>query len=276
MAAIGVIGYGVVGKAVANGFEAKRKMKVLGYDPNIEGMKVFKDVCNASVVFVCVPTPTVDGEQDLTALRDTFRKLAENHYHGIIVIKSTILPGTTEMLSKEFGLKRVVHNPEFLTAANAEEDFMNQKSVLLGSLDQEALFDAADVYQSAGFDNIMIANDPKVTELAKYAHNCFLSIKVTFFNELYDVCKGQGVEYQNMMRFALSSGGIGDGHTKVPGPDGKRGYAGHCFPKDTDAFRQFCVAKSTPMATLDAAIKVNEKLRPDAYEGNFGCVRRKD
>lgn len=261
MRRIGVIGHGVVGGAVARGF-TELGMKVYVYDKFKPEFAYTNHIFATDAIFICVPTPTDQNwRQDLSALDETLEMLRDRSYEGVIVVKSTVLPGTTQRLADKYGLRRVVHNPEFLTAARPFEDFMEQPEVLIGGVDGDAGYLVVEIYSDAGFPNIIYAPSPTYTEMAKYMHNLFLSTKVSFCNEMYDICEKLEIKYDQVAMLACSMGGIGHGHTKVPGPDGRRGYGGMCFPKDTKAFLTFANDMTVPMEVLKATIEGNNRRR---------------
>ncbi len=167
-----------------------------------------------------------------------------------------MLPGTCAYLTELHGL-RVVHNPEFLTAARPLEDFKQEKVRLLGG-DYE---DCARVWRVLAQLNSASCfewyEDTTVTELAKYMHNTFLAVKVGFCNEIYGLCEQLGIEYDQVRAGAIAAGGIGPGHTAVPGPDGSRGFGGACFPKDTAALVLFANNRGVPTPVLFGAILGN-------------------
>lgn len=265
MTSIGVIGCGVVGLAVAQGFES-RGLTVYKYDKFKNEFHDLPQIFNASVIFVCVPTPTGDDDtQDLSALRETMALLRDNRFDGVVCVKSTVLPGMTELCAKEYGIKRICHNPEFLTAAKPFEDFMAQPAILIGGETIPAGI-VAGIYQVAGFSNIRVLPTARNTELAKYMHNLFLSAKVSFFNEMYDACRMFNVNYEETLEGALAIGQIGRGHTKVPGPDGERGFGGMCFTKDTTAFLSLCQDMDLHVPMLHATVESNVLRRPYLYK----------
>jgi UDPglucose 6-dehydrogenase len=256
MKKIGVIGVGVVGTAVMC---AMNKLYPVGaYDPP-QGLKDFSDVLDCDVVFVCVPTPTIAGtwEQDATILRNTLTALASDGYTGVVAIKSTTLPGTCEQLKAEFEELRIVHNPEFLTAARPYADFMDQKVVIVGGPRRDAQVVGGLYQQLLETARIEYLDTTTHSELAKYMHNCFLAVKVGFCNEMSELSKMFGADYAEVRYAALSQGGIGDGHTCVPGPDGKVGFGGACFPKDTKALYRLGRMLGVEMDVLGAAVMGN-------------------
>jgi UDP-N-acetyl-D-mannosaminuronate dehydrogenase len=127
---IGIVGLGFVGGTHMRAFkEAGMSEDAVGHDVKL-GSTSIRDVLACSVVFLCLPSPTIASQQDLSILHSVCRELSDLGFAGVAVIKSTVLPGTTKMLAEKFGL-RLVHSPEFLREQTAFEDFKNQKIALL-------------------------------------------------------------------------------------------------------------------------------------------------
>lgn len=255
---VGVIGVGVVGLAVLEGLQM-HGLDVVGYDKFKPEFGDLGAVLETDVVFVCVPTLTKDGgEQDLEPLESTFSALKAAKYAGVVCVKSTVLPGVTRRVAMHTGL-RYAHNPEFLTAAKPLEDFLCQDAVLVSGPGAEIV---SEVYKAAGFPHVLVYPDTATTEVAKYMHNLFLATKVSFFNEMFEACALVGTSFADARAAALAIGSIGEGHTAVPGPDGKRGYGGMCFPKDTKAFLHFAKSNQLVMDVLEGTVIGNARRRP--------------
>lgn len=255
---VGIVGSGgVVGSAVVNACQA-RKIDYCGFDkyrPNAN--KNEKDIYDTDLAFVCVPTPTYKQGQDLAELHASLKDLSEHHYHGVVVVKSTVLPGTMNDCKILFPNLRLVHNPEFLSQLSAHEDFIKQPAVLLSGKSKDTKFVAAFIRDFLGYAiPIEASADFKVTEFAKYAHNLALAVKLSFLNEIHAAC-GDQETFDHAILMASYFGNLGD-NCKVPGPDSKMGWGGFCFPKDSLAF-----VKLYPAPTLQGAIETNTKLRPD-------------
>lgn len=256
---VGVIGYGVVGSATGDVFlDAGNKLFVYDKFKKIGSMATVAS--NSDIVFVCVPTPTVDGMQDLSPLMSALGSLAQEGCRVPVVIKCTVLPGTCDRLQTLFPELKLVHNPEFLTEKNAKADFINQKAIVLsGEFHTTQL--VADVFRLAFRDTpVHIYADFKTTELGKYIHNCFLATKVAFMNEVFNFAEELGTPYDAALSVAKLQGVIGDSHTKVPGPDGHFGFGGMCFPKDTEALLSMPRAPAI-LEILAAAVRSNNKQR---------------
>lgn len=255
---LGFVGLGVVGGAVRDAFATK--FKTVGYDiktsPDTKG-----DILKADIVFLGLPTATEKSVQNQDALRSTCQWLKDSNFKGIVVVKSTVVPGTCDDLVEKYFLD-IVHNPEFLTAKTPLADFMDQPAVLLsGTL--ESVLKVLDVYKKL-LPNIDYKLNGRyvTTEMAKYTHNLFLATKVGFMNEMYRACEKIGANYDNVIEFALSQDRIGANHTKVPN-DGNFGFGGMCFPKDIQAFLTWSKQNNLELMQLNATNEANLLIRPD-------------
>lgn len=220
MITVGIIGCGFVGSALKVWLEEyNHEVKVVVSDP-YKGYN--DDISGADVYFLQIHVPTEeDGTQNLTVMRDLISKLPDRP----VFVRTTILPGTSAMLSKETG-HRVYFMPEFLTERTYIEDFRSQPMVF--TAEEELL---SKIFM--GKKHVMMTS--LEAEITKYAHNVFGAYKVTYWNAVYDFCRKNGADYSKVHDGCLLSGYINDMHTQVPGPDGKFGYGGKCFPKDVNA-----------------------------------------
>lgn len=253
---IGIIGLGVVGGAVYKLFKDELPTTV-GYDL-VNSPNIWEDLLTCDVLFSCLPSETnAEGIQDLRALESTLELLVADGFEGVFTIKSTVLPGTTLRLQEKYPTLKLCHNPEFLTAARPYEDFCEQASILVGGKHAKAVVAAYEATDFFAYNIYETHEDPTCTELAKYMHNVLLSVKVGWCNEFYGLCQRIGVDYEPVRQMAVSCGVIGNSHTKVPGPDGKLGYGGACFPKDTLALNAFMEKLSIKHGILNAACEQN-------------------
>lgn len=270
MTNIGIVGQGFVGSAVKAGLETE--FNVLTYDKFVEektNSSLLNIVSKCDVIFVCVPTPMdmETGECHIgiveSVVRDIDRLCIDLNVVPTLVVKSTVPPGTIDNLNDLVAQHcNVTFNPEFLTEANAVNDFINQNRIVLGG-DKSALRPVVEIFESA-FPGIPIKVTTAATaEMVKYTTNCFLATKVSFANEIYDICRHSHIDYNEMVDIAKLDTRLGNSHWMVPGPDGDRGYGGHCFPKDMTALRY--IASQMPVATptLDGASKTNSNVRKD-------------
>ncbi len=257
---VSLVGVGFVGGALQKSFES-RGQKVVVYD-KYKNLGKFENLLDSDMVFLCLPSLFVDGfGYDLSAIHDTCRKLAAAKYKGLVVLKSTVEPGTTEKLEKIFGLQ-FAYNPEFLTARTAFEDFDNQKHIVIGFNSDEPT-QLITLFQSLYPQALISKSSTSEAEAMKIFCNCFYAQKVMIFNEFYFVAQKMGMDFELIKEMMFKNGWINPMHTQVPGPDGKFCYSGACFPKDTQALRKFMESLGTPNEVLSAAISERNKIRKD-------------
>ena len=224
----------------------------------------------SGVYFVCVPTPMrVDGSADLSIVESVLDELSKEPGERVAVVKSTIPPGSTERWNKKYegtGL-RVIFNPEFLTEANALDDMRNQNRIILGG-PRPWINQVKQVFQTA-FPNVPLVKTSSTTaEMVKYLTNNFLTVKVAFANEMHQICQslekaGLNVDYDKVVEYAKYDERLGSSHWAVPGPDGKFGYSGSCFPKDINAMISVGDRLHVDTPVLDGAWKKNLEVRPE-------------
>ena len=257
---IGIVGQGFVGNAVFEKF--KKFFKVFTFDIN-------KDLCNSSieeikekcrVVFVCLPTPmNKDGSCDISIVENTL-KLFCNHKDIIIINKSTVPPGTTEKFNNKYSKIQIVFNPEFLTERNAVEDFNNQNRVILGG-PRPATTIIKNLFNNVFPKANVIKTGSTHAEMIKYFTNTFLATKVSFANEIYQLCLKLNLDYDKVVEYALYDNRIGKSHLNVPGPDGDLGFGGHCFPKDLSALISLSEKLNSENNLLKAVKQTNDVIR---------------
>ena len=236
---IGIIGQGFVGNAVYQKF--KNYYNVLTFDLQVKlcnsTIEEINKHCN--IIFVCLPTPMSKSGKCFTGIVENTLKDLEvlasmDQTEKIVVVKSTVPPGTTKKWNEQFKFITVVFNPEFLTEANAVSDYENQNRIILGgprpaSTTLKPIF--AKVFPKAK----IIKTNSSYAEMVKYITNSFLATKVSFANEMYEICQYLEIDYDKVIEYAQYDERLGTSHWAVPGPDGDFGYGGHCFPKDVKA-----------------------------------------
>ena len=258
---IGIIGQGFVGNAVYQKF--KNFFNVLTYDIN-------KNKCNSEFdhvvdeskfIFVCLPTPmNSNGSCDFQIVENTLKQLNDKKRNLIIIIKSTIPPGTTEYFNKLFNNLEIVFNPEFLTERNAVEDYNNQDRIIIGG-PRPASTIVKQLFSRVFKNAHIIKTGSTHAEFVKYFTNCFLATKVSFSNEMFELSKNFDLDYDKVIEYVKLDKRLGNSHFNVPGPDGDFGFGGHCFPKDLNAIVHLTNLKSTTNNVLKAALKTNDKVR---------------
>jgi UDPglucose 6-dehydrogenase len=200
-----------------------------------------------------------DGSQDLSYVESTFEKTTSK---PIYILKSTVLPGTTEKLSKKYSNIKIIFSPEFLTERNAKLDMLTQSRIILGgdlSLTEKVktLFN-----QRFKIKNI-IQTDTQTAELTKYMNNTFFATKVSIMNEFKLLCDKIGANWEDALSGFASDVRIGDSHLNVPGHDGKFGYGGTCFPKDVNALLFFSKKHNIELNSINGGWATNLKVRPE-------------
>lgn len=232
---IGIIGQGFVGTAVNEGLKPFFKIETFDINKNSTCSSVVELSKKSDVIFVCLPTPMqIDGSCHLDIVEDTLLGLDLIEECKTIVVKSTIPPGTTEKWNKKFNYIQVVFNPEFLTEANSIEDYKNQNRIIIGG-PRPATTKVKRIFAKAFPKVPIIKTGPTTAEMVKYFANCFLATKVSFANEMYQICESLDIDYDKVVEYVKYDERIGNTHLNVPGPDGDFGYGGHCFPKDIGA-----------------------------------------
>jgi UDPglucose 6-dehydrogenase len=180
----------------------------------------------------------------------------------IVIIKSTIPPGTTERLNTLNKNINIVFNPEFLTEANAVEDYKNQNRIVIGG-DRPYSSKVKTVFEKAFPKVPIVKTSSTIAEMIKYVTNTFLASKVSFANEMYQICQGLNIDYDKVIEYSRYDDRLGNSHWSVPGPDGDFGYGGHCFPKDVAALKYVANQLGVDTTVLDATIDKNTKVRTD-------------
>ena len=258
---IGIVGQGFVGTAVNKGL--KQHFKIETYDiAKISTCESLADLSEKSdVVFVCLPTPMKkDGSCHIDIVESTLLGLDVINECKTVVVKSTIPPGTTKKWNSLFANIQVVFNPEFLTEANSVEDFKSQNRIIIGG-PRPATTKVKRIFAKA-FPKVPIIKTGSTTaEMVKYFLNCFLATKVSFANEMYQICEGLDIDYDKVTEYAIYDERLGKSHLNVPGPDGDYGYGGHCFPKDVKALINVAHNLDVSSTMLNATDSKNNDVR---------------
>ena len=269
MKKIGIIGRGFVGSAVEFGFSAQTGcdaiVKVFDKDPKISLHSLSETINESDFIFVSVPTPSnSDGSINIDILHSVLSDINQiNNSDNIILIRSTITPGTTRKFEKEFPKLKFVFNPEFLTERSAKYDFINQSRFILGG-DKVYTSKVASLFKwRFGHSIPVIETNFETAELIKYMNNCFFATKVSFLNEMKLISDQIGSDWDVAVEGFQRDGRIGHSHLSVPGPDGKLGFGGSCFPKDIQAIIDFAQKLDINLNTLQGAWETNLSVRPE-------------
>jgi len=258
---IGIVGHGFVGKATDWGFNRKVEKFIVDpiYNTKIDNLISF----NPDVIFVCVPTPMGEnGKQNSKIIKAVIKELSKKCTNSIIVIKSTVLPSVLEDLEKINS--KIIYNPEFLREKHANYDFRNTQMIIFGG-DRNTASIVSKFYKlhSRCLTKEHIFLDLLSASLVKYALNTFLATKVVFFNELFNLFEKLDTKdsWKNITDAISLDSRIGQSHMQVPGHDGKKGFGGACFPKDSYALVKYAEKVNVDMKTLKTVIDSNNKIR---------------
>lgn len=271
---IGIIGIGFVGNAIKSFFE--NKIETVCYD-KFKKFNRLEDILTTDLIFLCLPTlfDNNKNEYDKNAILETCKYLDKMDYNGLVIIKSTVEPETTDKLSKMYPNLKLIHNPEFLTARTAVFDFQNQKHIIIGNGPNVTDNDIENIYNFFKFyypnANISHINSTE-SECIKLFCNSFGASKVMLFNEYFLLCNKIGIDFDKVRDIMLNNGWINNMHTQVPGPDGQLGFGGACFPKDTRALNSYMAKNNTPHNILNSVIDECDIIRdnkPNFIEKNL-------
>tara|TARA_B100000427_G_scaffold209775_1_gene174796 strand:- start:2393 stop:3241 length:849 start_codon:yes stop_codon:yes gene_type:complete len=265
---IGILGQGYVGTAIKTGFEYQYK-KINTFDKYHKSKSTISSLEKlielSEIIFICLPTPMKkDGECDTQIVEKEIIKINKySNKRKIVVIKSTIPPGTTKKINNSNQNIDVIFNPEFLTELNFVKDFKNQNRIVLGGGEEKSIDILTQMYSKV-FPNIpIIKTDSSTAEMIKYFTNTFLATKVSFSNEIKMICNKIGVKYDDVVKFSLYDQRLGQSHWAVPGPDGKLGFGGSCLPKDLNALIYLADQNNLDLDLLKSVWKTNLKVRPE-------------
>lgn len=267
---IGIIGLGNVGNAIYTSLLKKQKnnndLKIFTYD-KFKNIGSIQDIYLSDIIFICLPTLFDENkkEYNLESIYENLTLLNNQNKKYYVLIKSTILPGTTEILQDKFFNLKLIHNPEFLSMNTANDDFHNQKHIVLGFskiCDNNDQFYIFNFYNKLYNSEISLCNS-KESESMKIFCNSFYAVKIQFFNEIYLLCQNTNIDFNNVRYLMLKNNWINPMHTNVPGNDGKLSYGGLCFPKDTNALLHFMISNNTPHDVLQSTINERNSMRDD-------------
>tara|TARA_Y100001963_G_scaffold156619_1_gene250684 strand:+ start:285 stop:1136 length:852 start_codon:yes stop_codon:yes gene_type:complete len=262
---VGIIGQGFVGSAIREGLT--NYYNVLTYDLDKEkcNSNLEEIVKNCEIIFQCLPTPMKStGECNLKIIKESLRNVEKEartqSRNPIVVIKSTVPPGTTERLNRSCENTTVIFSPEFLTEANHIDDFKNQTRIIIGG-SRPATGKVKTMFRKAFPEIPIIKTGYRTAEMIKYFLNNFLTVKVAFANEMYEICNKLKIDYDKVTEYSLYDRRLGPTHLAVPGPDGELGYGGHCFPKDIAAMIYLAENLDLEPDVLKSVQAKNNKIR---------------
>ena len=267
---IGIVGNGFVGSAVAFGFSPNvgcdADVRIYDKDPHKSLHSLYETINKSDFIFVSVPTPSNrDGSINLDIVYQVFENIARvnERRDNVILLRSTVVPGTTQKIQDKFPSLNVVFNPEFLTERSAKFDFINQARFILGG-GNIYTHKVAELFKwRFGESTPVIETNYETAEIIKYMNNCYLATKVSFLNEMYQIAEKAGVDWDVAVEGFVRDGRVGHSHMNVPGPDGKFGFGGSCFPKDIQAMIHFAQSLDVSPDVLEGAWEKNLDVRPE-------------
>jgi UDPglucose 6-dehydrogenase len=290
--AIAIVGQGFVGGSLAQVI-AEKGVTVYSYDktgkmapgathPGIRPINLteFVVACEkqnkfSKIYFVCLPTPmNADGSADLSIVESVLDELANVPGERIAVIKSTVPPGSVMKWNKKYSFNglQVIFNPEFLREATALDDMRNQDRIILGG--PRPYINKVKQFYGSVFPNVkIIKTSSSNAEMVKYVTNCFLATKVSFANEIYQICgaldkNGFDIDYDKVVEYALYDKRLGTSHWSVPSfetdeqGNNLMGFSLSCFPKDLNALKKIGKDLDVKTTILDATWEKNLEVRP--------------
>lgn len=267
---IGIIGNGFVGSAVRYGFSPNvgidAEVRVYDKDPN-KSTHPLRDVLDTDIIFLSVPTPSnSDGSMNIDIVDNVLQNIneyAQLFQIGIILLRSTVTPGTTRKLQEKYKDLRIVFNPEFLTERSANFDFINQSRFILGG-NSDNVVEVSELFRERfGSTLSIIETNYETAEMIKYMTNTFFATKISFLNDMKLLSDKCGVIWEDAIEGFVRDGRVGHSHLDVPGHDGKYGFGGSCFPKDIQALINFGESNGVDMNVLKGAWETNLKVRPE-------------
>ena len=268
---IGIIGFGFVGSSVAYGFSPQTGfdgavLRVYDKDPARCTHSLDDVLEHSDYIFLSVPTPSnVNGSINLSILDEVVEEISAKGTKEdcVVLIRSTVVPGTTRTFAEKYTNLTFVFNPEFLTERSAKFDFINQARFILGG-EPEHTGKVADLFRIRfGSSTPTIETNFETAEFIKYMNNCYFATKVSFMNEMRLIADSSGVDWQTAVDGFVRDGRIGHSHLQVPGPDGRYGFGGSCFPKDIQAMMTYARQLGIEANVLSGAWETNLNVRPE-------------
>ena len=264
---IGIIGNGFVGKAT--NILANEEVELVVYDINpelcIPKGTTLEELCQVDIIFISVPTPmNKDGSCHVVILESVVNDLKKiiSLDEKLVVCRSTVPPGTCDRLGCYF-------MPEFLTEKNFEYDFINNEDWIFGLKNQEQdslfkeqitqLIELSYQHKKIHYNKIHFVSNSEA-EMIKLFRNNFLSVKVAFCNEIEEFCSKKNINYENVRKLAILDKRIGESHSFVPGHDGRRGFGGTCFPKDTNNLKHEMKELGMKSYIIENTVNRNEEV----------------
>ena len=257
---IGIIGCGVVGNAIH--YWLSKNHDIIVHDTKL-GTSLDELIKKTNFAYVCVPTPqsSTNGDADISIIHEIFAQLPDDFQ---VVVKSTIPPGTTNILSEQYPKLTIAYSPEFLVDRTAVQDYGNQDMLIVGSNNEQL---AETVFQHHITSNLVERSqcfwiEPNSAEILKYSRNLFYSMKVIFSNQMFDICNQLGVEWSQIKKLLTTTNHQQIGPSHLDPMHGEfRGFGGKCLPKDIAALAHLAEKMDIKYEFIDAIVEDNANLR---------------
>lgn len=259
---IGVIGLGTVGSAIHESFTTLGH--VTSFFDTKDDTTSIKDVIDTDVIFICVPTKQndTDGSCDTSIVESTVDHLSNFDYNGLVIIKSTTVPGTADKLIQSYKNLRMVYSPEFLRASTALSDFLyNQDIIVVGTYAQED-YDLVKKLHGKICSNIQKVS-PTEAEIIKYFNNVHHAVNIVFANMMYDVCKKVNCNYENVYDVIGQRDCINTSYLNCN--ENLREYGGECLPKDISAWNNLIKNLGLKYKFIDSVMKDNRMIANEGF-----------
>ena len=259
---IGIVGIGIVGNACCAGFE-KLGYTVKKFDIKLIDTKL-SDLTDSEIIYIAVPTPSnAEGKCDTSIVESIIDELYQLTFNGIIAIKSTVSPGTTQQLINKYD-DRILFVPEFLKERSAEYDFVfNQQLLLVGTNNINYYHLVVRSHGELPADIMRVS--PTEAEMMKYYHNTFNATRIVFANVFYELCEKMGISYEKVKEAFLKNNDMPDEYLDVA--DNLRGYGGACLPKDVNAMHHLCKEFSIPSNFFKYINEENANFKTTVFDG---------
>tara|TARA_R100000008_G_scaffold86477_1_gene79789 strand:- start:2341 stop:3138 length:798 start_codon:yes stop_codon:yes gene_type:complete len=259
---VGVVGMGVVGSAVHEGLaKLGREM----YHHDIKMGTSIEDVLATDLCFICVPTPSMDnGDCNVSIVESVVKDLLEQHYGGVICIKSTVPPGTTDRLKEEHACENICFVPEFLRERCALDDFINNHDLCIIGTRSPEIYELVKRCHGGYPDEFKLLSESEA-EMCKYFNNVYNATLITFANSVYEICEKMDVDYGKVKSTMVVRRHINDVYLDCN--ESLRGFGGVCLPKDTKTLNALCGKLNLDVGFFECLIQENNKYKITVFDG---------
>jgi len=258
---IGIVGMGVVGNANNTGFT------LLGHELSFHDVKFdtsIDDVIDCEIVYLCLPTPTVDKKCDTSIVESVINELDQLNYKGIIAIRSTVYPGFTESMCEKYQEQIICFVPEFLRERCAADDFINNHQLLAVGTNDPHVYNKI-VESHGNLPKSIKQLSPTEAEILKYYNNSFAALRIVFANIIYELCEKLDCDYSKVKDSYVMTGKTNDLYLDVNKK--LRGYGGQCLPKDVQALDSLLRELEIDFDLIKSINSDNEKLNTTVFNG---------